>query len=181
MTSAIQDYINSLKTIKKEMMVAIKAKGSDINESTPLEQYADKINNIKGIDYAKQMIERNIKSIIISNDITSIGAYAFSNCQELVSVSIPNSVTFIGNYAFYVCSNLVSVSIPNSVPSIEDGVFSHCSKLASITIPNSVASITNYAFYGCTSLKSIIINRPKDSISGARWGAPSTTQIIWNG
>ena len=41
--------------------------------------------------------------------VTSIGNYAFYDCDSLTSVVIPDSVTSIGNYAFYNCSSLTDV------------------------------------------------------------------------
>ena len=48
------------------------------------------------------------------------------------------AVTSIGKYAFYDCDGLTSITIPNSVTSIGDCAFSSCDGLKSITIPNSV-------------------------------------------
>ena len=44
-----------------------------------------------------------LESIIIPNNVTSIGGSAFAGCSSLTSISIPNSVTSIGGYAFYHC------------------------------------------------------------------------------
>lgn len=44
-----------------------------------------------------------IKTVKISNGITSIGYRAFANCQSLTSVTISNSVTSIGKRAFSYC------------------------------------------------------------------------------
>ena len=60
----------------------------------------------------------DIKSVVISDGVTSIGYRAFSGCNNMTSVSIPNSVTSIGGNAFYGCSSLTSISIPRSVGSI---------------------------------------------------------------
>ena len=89
-----------------------------------------------------------IKTVEISNGVTSIGDYAFYYCEGLTSVTIPNSVTSIGNYAFDGCSGLTSVTIPNSVTDIGDWAFSDCSGLTTVTIPNSVTSIGSQAFDG---------------------------------
>ena len=67
-----------------------------------------------------------IKSVVISKGITSIGDYAFSGCTGLTSVSIPSSVTSIGSSAFSYCYSLTSVSIPSSVTSISNYAFSNC-------------------------------------------------------
>ena len=99
-----------------------------------------------------------IKSIIISNGVTSIGDGAFSECSSLTSVTIPNSITEIGHWAFWHCSSLTSVTIPNSVTSIGNQAFYGCSSLSSVTIPNSITEIGDYAFSGCAGLTSPIYN-----------------------
>ncbi|MDR0507012.1 MAG: leucine-rich repeat protein [Dysgonamonadaceae bacterium] len=106
----------------------------------------------------------NIKTVVITDGVTSIGSLAFYYCSGLTSVTIGNSVTSIGNYAFYGCSGLTSVTIPNLVDSISDGAFYGCSGLTSVTIPNSVTSIGNSAFYGCSGLTSVTIPNSVASI-----------------
>ena len=103
-------------------------------------------------------INQSIKSIIISDGVTSIGEFAFIRCSSLTSVTISNSVTSIGYYAFGKCSNLMSVTIPNGVTSIGNFAFEGCSSLMSITIPNSVTSIGFSAFNGCSSLTTVTVN-----------------------
>ena len=98
-----------------------------------------------------------IKSVKIENGVTSIGDYAFSDCDSLTSVSIPDSVTSIGHYAFRYCTSLASITIPDSVTSIGHDAFRYCTSLASVTIGNSVTSIGDYAFCSCDSLESITI------------------------
>ena len=87
----------------------------------------------------------------IGNDVTSIGAYAFSGCSGLTSVTIPGSVTSIGDFAFSGCRGLTSVTIPDSVTSIGDWAFSDCSGLTSVTFnsftKNEVKSMTTSNYY----------------------------------
>ena len=96
--------------------------------------------------------------------VTSIGQYAFYNCDYMTSVSIPNSVTSIEACAFDGCSGLTSVTIPNSVTDIKSWAFSRCTNLVSITIPNSVERIGSRTFENCWSLTSINIPASVESI-----------------
>ena len=85
--------------------------------------------------------------------ITTIGNYAFRNCDSLTSVNIPDSVTTIGKWAFWDCSSLTSVTIPDNVTTIGDYAFDICSSLTSVTIPDSVTTIGEAAFCECSSLQ----------------------------
>ena len=95
--------------------------------------------------------------ITIPNSVTTIGLSAFENCNSLTSITIPDSVTTIGESAFENCNSLTSITIPNSVTTIGNSAFDGCDSLTSITIPDSVTTIGDYAFYDCDSLTSIII------------------------
>ena len=131
---------------------------------------------------------RNIKKVIIENNVTNIGSYAFYDAQNLTSITIPDSVTNIGEFSFYGCNSLTSIQLPKSITSISDltfafclnlekvaisdgvtnigyGAFQGCSNLSDITLPNSVKNIGVDAFYNCTSLKSIIIPDNVDCIT----------------
>ena len=71
---------------------------------------------------------------IIPEGVTSVGYFAFRNCDNLTSITIPESVTSIGEYAFYNCSSLTSITIPERVTRIGDMAFYGCTGLAEITI-----------------------------------------------
>lgn len=52
-----------------------------------------------------------IKKIEIADGVTSIGAYAFSDCINVIETEIPDSVQEIGEYAFFNCNGLLSMTI----------------------------------------------------------------------
>ena len=99
----------------------------------------------------------SITSVVIGNDVTRIGSYAFGECTSLTSVTIGSGVTSIWEMAFYGCTSLTSLTIGSGVTRIEEEAFYGCTSLTSVTIPNAVTSINSYAFYGCTSLTSLTI------------------------
>lgn len=76
-------------------------------------------------------LSSNITNVIISIDISTIGAYAFANMPYLQSVSVGEDIETVGSYAFY-----------NNI------------RLSSITFPASVKTVMPYAFTGCTTLRS---------------------------
>ena len=135
-------------------------------------------NNVTSIgNYAFNSCS-SLTSVTIPNSVTSIGGAAFNSCSSLTSVTIPNSVTSIGNSAFYECFSLTSVTIPNSVISIGDNAFRSCSSLTSVTIPNSVISIGDNAFRSCSSLTFVTIPNSVTSIGGGAFsGCTSLTSI----
>ena len=109
-------------------------------------------NNIPWGNYRK-----SIQAITLSEEMTSIGEYAFSNCTVLTAITIPESVTSIGYRAFYRCSKLATATITeeSQLTSIGYAAFEGCSRLTDIVIPCGVTSIGEYAFFSCKKLASI--------------------------
>ena len=85
-------------------------------------------------EYYHYYIPTSLKTVILSDKVTSIGELAFSNCSGLKSVTIPDSVTSIGERAFLNCSGLTSVTIPDGVTSIGDNAFWVCSGIESLVV-----------------------------------------------
>ena len=87
--------------------------------------------------------ECEITSITIPSNVTSIGEYAFYNCEELGPyVIIPQNVTSIGKYAFSGCNALNTViATMTTPPSIEANVFP---KRKSQTLYVPIGCLPNY-------------------------------------
>ena len=98
-----------------------------------------------------------LTTVTIGKNTAIINDFAFYNCPSLANVIIPNSVTTISEGAFYNCGALASVILGNGLATIEYGAFQNCTNLSDITIPDSVTTLGSQAFYNCTSLTSVTI------------------------
>ena len=97
-----------------------------------------------------------LRSVSIPNTVTTIAAYAFSNCKYLPGITIPGSVSTIENNAFQNDSSLVSITIPESVTSIGSNVFLNCTSLQSATLLNSTIGYSQ--FENCSALKDLTLS-----------------------
>jgi len=95
-------------------------------------------------------------TLIIGNQITSIGGGAFQN-TGLINVTLGSSVTTIENAAFRSCASLKNITLPSSLISIGNGSFAHCTSLNNILLPSSLTTILYGAFENCTSFTSITL------------------------
>lgn len=73
----------------------------------------------------------------IPDYVTTIGDFAFYECNNLTSITINNAVTTIGAYAFAYNQNLTNVIIGNHVSTIKEGTFYECNNLTTIYSNNS--------------------------------------------
>ena len=112
-------------------------------------------------------------------NVTSIGEYAFRDCNSLSSVNIPSSVKTIKNYAFYNCSSLSSLNIPAGVSNFGAGVFEGCSSLMSVEIPSGMTAIETETFFGCASLKSVVIPEGVKSIAAGAFAYCTSLNSIY--
>ncbi len=87
--------------------------------------------------------DTNISRVILPEGLSSIGNYAFQNCENIVSIEIPHTVKKIGAGAFLNCGALEKVEIPSSVQSIGAGAFAKCPLLKIFALKNTAAY--NYA------------------------------------
>lgn len=90
-------------------------------------------------------------------NVTSIGEYAFRDCNSLTSITIPSSIREIKSYAFYNCSSINAITLPASITALGPGVFEGCSSIVSMNIPAGITAIEDEMFFGCSSLKTVIL------------------------
>lgn len=120
-----------------------------------------------------------LQRIYIPNSVTKVGKGAFKDCSSLISIEIPNSISNIEAYTFEGCLGLQHVVIPNSVKEIGGAAFARCISLENIKIPNSVRKIRAIAFFNCTALQHIIIPSSVVSILGGAFSGCSKLKRIF--
>ena len=96
----------------------------------------------------------SVKTVIISDGITSIGDNAFALCTNLTEVRVPRDLQAIGEEAFYGCTSLTYFQFPEKLTSIEDQAFFN-SGLEKVVLPDSVVSLGAGAFASCKQLRSV--------------------------
>ena len=138
------------------------------NKSAGFEQGEDSLNNIS--------------EIRISNSLTEIPDFAFSNCK-IESVTIGNKVTRINYSAFYGCGSLKSVVIPQTVKRISSYAFYKCNALEAV-----------YYIGGAADWQKVVIGNngnpiktapvyyysfSKPSASGNYWHYVGGVPVVW--
>lgn len=70
------------------------------------------VNGTNPLQYAKKLFLNNqeITELVIPDNVTTIGQYAFYNCSNITSMTIPSGVTSFGASAFYGCTSIASVT-----------------------------------------------------------------------
>ena len=100
---------------------------------------------------------RGLTSLNLPAGITKIGGGAFSGCSGLTSLTLPAGITEIGYNAFAGCSGLTSLNLPAGITEIGSSAFAGCSGLTSLTIPAGITDIGYEAFLDCSGLMSLTL------------------------
>ena len=102
--------------------------------------------------------DKEITSIEIPSNVTTLGDCVFHGCSGLTSLTLPDGITSIGSWAFRDCRGLTSLTIPAGITSIGDGAFAGCSGLTSLNLPAGITEIGGRAFQGCSGLTSLTLS-----------------------
>lgn len=101
---------------------------------------------------------KDIVRAVVEVGVTSVDAWAFCDCTNMVSVVLPDGLQKIGTDAFYNCKTLTDITIPESVTEIDPLAFQGCSSLTEIFIPAKVETIGGDTFAECINLTNIFVD-----------------------
>lgn len=138
--------------------------------------------DMKNYDYVKAVpwyqYADQIKSIVVENGVTSVGAYAFYGLKNMTAITLPNGVKTIGGYAFKNCTALTDIKLPSTLTKLGESAFYGCSKMPQIQIPEGVYTVWAYTFKNCTSLQEVILPQTLIKLDEAAfYGCSSLKQI----
>ncbi len=129
---------------------------------------------------AWQVHRKNVKSVTIQSDVTSIGDLAFNGCTNLTSITIPNSVTSIGRAVFMGC-NLGSITIPKNVTSIDNWALYTCgADMSSIKVEQGNARYHSEGNCLIETESKLLIAGCKDSVIPADGSVTSLGECAFN-
>ncbi|MDE7213765.1 MAG: leucine-rich repeat domain-containing protein, partial [Anaeroplasmataceae bacterium] len=94
--------------------------------------------------------------LVLDSKFTSIGNYAFADCDALTSVWLSKSIEEIGTHSFYGCNTLKYITLEEGMTLIGAHMFENCRDLLAVEIPESVDVVREYAFAN-NSLKDVKI------------------------
>ena len=145
--------------------------GEDMRPTSPWYKYWDS-------DFGTEL-----KALVISDGVTSIGDYAFMNCKSFTgNLLIPNSVTSIGQYAFYSCDGFDGdLILPQNIASIGNSAFGGCSGFTgTLTIPASITMLGDYVFYNAKNITRIHFDGNAPKIGNNTFSSNLTLEVPTN-
>lgn len=137
------------------------------------------VNNIGSLAFSPTgEISTKIQTITIPHSVKTIGAYAFSNFNDLIQIEIPSTVlqfddhlfskcknlqevyifakqSYLSDYTFLGCKSLRTVGMTNYITTIGSYCFANCETIERIDLPNGIECINDFAFYNCSKLRDI--------------------------
>lgn len=108
-------------------------------------------------------LKSQIKKIVISDSVESVGNNAFREYPNLTDVILASTVTKIGTYSFATNVGLSEIDLAN-VKTIGDNAFLECSGFTSINLPNA-DSIGESAFLKCTGLENVMLGSAEHRVT----------------
>ena len=143
-----------------------------------------------GINY--YLNDKEVTSIVIPSNVTSLGLCAFQNCIGLTNLTLSSNITEIGDSAFKGCSGLKEVKfcinedletyLTKGHPYIDVNCginyYLNDKEVTSIVIPSNVTSLGDYAFERCTTLQSVLVSWPTPISAGKAFNKADVSKCI---
>ena len=108
-------------------------------------------------DFAKGFYPAELCRITLRSTCSTLGNYAFYQCETLKEITLPEGLESIGLRAFAGCERLWSITFPGTLTTIREAAFFGCDALSSITFTEGLTTLGINTFYNCDSLTEVIL------------------------
>ena len=108
----------------------------------------------------------NLKSVDITENVTTIGNYAFAK-TALTEITIPDWISNLGEFVFSACPNLKSAVVGTGIRTISIGTFANCTSLEEIAFKGEITDFERESFYNCSSLTSITLPKGLTTVNSS--------------
>ena len=155
---------NTIEGIEMEFkVISAKDKTCQVGVGN-LEGPGVRLGDYVAIDNWNTVGKVTIPQKVMGFDVVKIADGAFYACWDVTSIVVPEGVSSIGLYAFADCEGKIEVSLPNSLNYIGNRAFDG-SAIEKITIPAN-CTLGNYLFDLCLGLKDIYSKSESPSDAG---------------
>ena len=148
--------------------------------------------DFESFDFPWSPYSYEIQAIVLEEGITSVGAYAFYDFQNIKEITLPESLTTIGVAAFGFCDNLNSIFVEaaNATYYTDDNgilfdkaqtrlLLAPASLSGTYEIPATVTSLDVGAFGSCNALTQITVPAGLTDLGEAPFRGSYGLEAIW--
>ena len=123
-------------------------------------------------------IPEKVENDGVSYWVTSIGAYAFDNCDHLTKVTLSKELKEIGFRAFRNCIALADINWTDNIISLGEDAFIGCTSLTTVTLSAKLSDMGESAFSGCTGINSLTVHDGCTLIGGSAFYGCNKIQTV---
>ena len=105
-----------------------------------------------------------LTSVLLGENVESIGIGAFEGCESLASVVFPQALHLVGMRAFKGCAALKELLFPANVIVIGREAFAGCCSLVNVYLPDNLINIEPSLFDGCRALEKVSVGAMVESV-----------------
>ncbi|MBR1684061.1 MAG: leucine-rich repeat protein, partial [Clostridia bacterium] len=119
----------------------------------------EKLNGYRVVRIADYAFKgnRSMITLTLPDSVEEIGEYAFSD-SALAEITFGSGLKSIGAYAFSKCENLTAVILPSGVKEVKAGLFVGCRNLGTLSMGDQVTQIGESALSGLVSLRTLTLS-----------------------
>ncbi len=103
-------------------------------------------------------VPKTLTTLILGEGLTTIPAYAFYACRNIVVIECPSTLQSVNEFAFYDCENLAYIDLSGTaLTSVGECAFGECTSLLRFDLPSTVTSVGQGAVKGCAAMEDMTL------------------------